>query len=116
MLAFVSFSYPSGSLQFICRHCSSQQPSTGARASDDSEDGSSSSFDTDTDSSSLSDFESDSDSDPVPAKDEVKLEETARKWNEEFQSLCEPVLGDDPEVVLQQNYAIYKLFLCAIPL
>lgn len=73
------------------------------------------------DESSESDSESESseetsDSDSEPSthsqpKEQVLLQETGRQWNEEFQCLCEPILGNDPEVTVQRAYAIYKLFL-----
>ena len=93
--------------------------------SGDDSDSSDAESDLDSASSSASDSEessSDSDSDSSEAenhhakpRDEVKVKQDGRQWNEEFQSLCEPLLGDDPEVVLQRTYSIYKLFLYVYP-
>lgn len=103
------------------------EPSRKDASSDSDSDSSDAESDLDSASSSASDSEesssdSDSDSDSSEAenhhakpRDEVKVKQDGRQWNEEFQSLCEPLLGDDTEVVLQRTYAIYKLFLYVYP-
>jgi hypothetical protein len=94
-----------------------------ARNASSSDSGESDESDTATDSTSLSESESDSldsedssvseseDDHGAKPRDDVKTEVSGRQWNEEFQSLCEPLLGDDPAAVLERSYAIYTLFL-----
>ncbi len=93
---------------------------SGNSSSDDSSDSDSDSSDSDSSDSSDSDSFSESDSDSSSGLTNnnrrnytIPQQQRGRKWNEEFQQLCELLQGteEDLNLQLQSRFAIYRLFL-----